>query len=290
MMGRLLASPLFRVAFGLLGLGFLAVAFLAAWDRSMADVVPPWPALLLALSAVTAGHLASALGWVALFDRSGSTRRLVHGLFVAQFGKYIPGGVWQVIGQVGLAVGPGVSAARAATAFPVHVVVQVVAAAAVAAPLAVFASDAPALVRLAALAGVALLPLLHRRWMAGVAARIRRWRGLDGVAAPVPSQTAVLRAFAWSAVGIAAAGLGFALLLQALGGSDSLAVGTTAFGLAWLVGFLALPFPSGIGVREAVMLAALGSGAGLVVAASLAHRLVLISAEALLALLTWRPR
>jgi len=296
--GRLLASTGFRVVFGLLGLGFLVLAFLAAWDRSMEAVVPTPAAAVAALAAVLAGHAAGGMGWVVLFEGRGSTRRLVHGLFLAQFGKYIPGGIWQVVGQVGLAAGPGITPARAAATMPVHVVVQLVAAAAVGAPLAALPA-VPVPVRAAAAAALLLLPLLHRRWMAEAALRIRRWRGRapeggeggEGGEGPVepPSQRAILLGFAWSALGIALAGLGFALLLRSLGGVDPLVSGTAIFGLAWLAGFLALPFPSGIGVREAVMLAALGSGAAVIVAASIAHRLTLIAAEAVLAAVTWRP-
>ncbi|MDY7102689.1 MAG: hypothetical protein S0880_16025, partial [Actinomycetota bacterium] len=56
-----------------------------------------------------------------------------------------------------------------------------------------------------------------------------------------------------------------------------------AFGLAWAVGFVAVPLPAGLGLREAVLVLALTGIAGVdadaVIAASLVHRFVLLSAE-----------
>jgi uncharacterized membrane protein YbhN (UPF0104 family) len=52
-----------------------------------------------------------------------------------------------------------------------------------------------------------------------------------------------------------------------------------AFAAAWTVGFVALPFPSGIGVREAALVGLLGLPSEFVVAASVAHRLVTIVGE-----------
>jgi uncharacterized membrane protein YbhN (UPF0104 family) len=52
-----------------------------------------------------------------------------------------------------------------------------------------------------------------------------------------------------------------------------------AFALSWTLGFLVLPLPSGIGVREAVLIAALPVGAGPLLAASLAQRLLAMGAD-----------
>lgn len=278
---------LFRLAFGLAGVTFLAVALWETWDRSRPPVMPHWSTWLTAFVAVLVAMAAAGLSWATLFEGAGSVRRLAHGLFVAQFGKHIPGGVWQVIGQIGLAVGPGVSAEKAATAFPVMVVVQVVAGLSVGALLGLSADDAATWVRVLAVSGLATLPLLRREWMAAAVARIRKWRRLEG-ADQVPSQGAIVRCYGWTLATFVFSGLGFALLLRALADAGLLAA-IGAFGLAWVVGFVAIPFPSGIGVREGALVAVLGPVAAPVIAASLLHRIVTMAAEAVLAAATWRP-
>jgi uncharacterized membrane protein YbhN (UPF0104 family) len=58
----------------------------------------------------------------------------------------------------------------------------------------------------------------------------------------------------------------------------------TALATGWVVGYLAVPVPSGLGIREAVLVAALPSlAAGPLVAASVAHRLLGLLAEVALA-------
>ena len=51
---------------------------------------------------------------------------------------------------------------------------------------------------------------------------------------------------------------------------------------AWVIGFLVIPIPSGVGIREAVLVAIVpGATAAPLLAASLAQRLVAIAAELL---------
>lgn len=279
----------FRLAFGLAGVTFLAVALWETWDRSRPPVMPHWSAWLTAFAAVLAAMAAAARGWATLFEGAGSIRRLAHGLYVAHFGKHIPGGVWQVVGQIGLAVGPGVSAAKAATAFPVMVVVQVVGGLSVGALLGFSAGTAPGWVRVLAVCGLATLPLLRREWMTAVAARIRKWRRLEEDD-HLPSQAAILRCYGWTLVTFLFSGLAFALLLRSLSDAGvGIVPAIGAFGVAWVVGFLAVPFPSGIGVREGVMVVLVGPVAAQVIAASVLHRLVTMVAEGVLAAVTWRP-
>lgn len=277
----------FRLAFGLVGVIFLVVALWETWDRSRPPVMPHWTTWLTAFAAVVVAMAAAGRSWATLFEGAGSVRSLAHGLYVAHFGKHIPGGIWQVIGQIGLAVGPGVNAAKAATAFPVMVVVQVVAGLSAGALLAFFPGVAPTWVRVIAVGGLATLPLLRREWMTALAARIRKWRRIEG-ADHLPSQAAILRCYGWTLGTFLFSGLGFALLLRPLADAALIpAIG--AFGLAWVVGFVAVPFPSGIGVREGALVAVLGPVAAPIIAASLLHRLVTMGAEAVLAAVTWRP-
>ena len=78
-----------------------------------------------------------------------------------------------------------------------------------------------------------------------------------------------------------ASGLAFAVLLSAIHTLPEPTIAVSAFGAAWTIGFLAVPFPAGVGVREAVLIALVGrtTGAGAVIAASVAHRVVTIIGE-----------
>jgi hypothetical protein len=61
-----------------------------------------------------------------------------------------------------------------------------------------------------------------------------------------------------------------------------------AFALAWIAGFLAIPFPGGLGVREAVvvLLIAGSAVAGVVLAAALLQRATQVVAEVGLAIVS----
>lgn len=279
-----------RVVGGLAGLGFMAVAFVRGLEEGRGLPLPAPGALAAALIVVVIGLCASLCAWTVLLPGPGAAptaRRLAAGFFAAQLGKYVPGAVWQAVGQVDAARGAGVPAPRAAAAFGVSALTQAAAGGTVGA-LVVLADVGWAL-RLGALAAAGLLVVLDRRWMARVLGWLR-----PGLGTVLPAADAIRRSWLLGLVPQLGHGAAFALLLGSTGSSVPL-MAVPAACLAWTVGFLALPFPSGLGVREAVLLAALG-GAGAVaaptaagvVAASVALRLVTIVAELLLLALTAR--
>jgi uncharacterized membrane protein YbhN (UPF0104 family) len=74
----------------------------------------------------------------------------------------------------------------------------------------------------------------------------------------------------------------YATMLQSLSTEQNFLVVFSAFAVSWIVGFLAVPVPAGVGVREVVLLALLpGLEAGPVFAVSLVLRLMVIAAELL---------
>jgi uncharacterized membrane protein YbhN (UPF0104 family) len=129
------------------------------------------------------------------------------------------------------------------------------------------------------IAGLALVALVHRGWMVAtlrLAARVVK--RLD--VSLVPVQGAILRAYAWSVAAAAAGACSFTVIAHP--GSAALDVtAVAAFATAWWIGFVAIPFPSGIGIREAVLLGALRAalGSGVVLGAAIGQRLVAIVAE-----------
>ncbi|HEV8419745.1 MAG TPA: hypothetical protein VGR13_00165, partial [Actinomycetota bacterium] len=135
------------------------------------------------------------------------------------------------------------------------------------------------------LAPLALLPLLllRRRWLVRAlqfAGRLLRRTFADDL---VPPQRAIISSFCWTLCAVVANSVAFSILLTSLPGGAPILTSTSAFALAWLIGFLDVPFPSGIGVREAVLLLTIGFEVprSHVIAASVGQRLVLIAADVL---------
>jgi glycosyltransferase 2 family protein len=273
-----------RLLFWMAGLGFLALAAVRSL-RGAAEVALPSAVVLLTAVLVAAGALlVAARAWTALLEGTAPRRELRDGFIAAQVGKYIPGGVWLGAGQLGFAVGAGVPAARAVGAMAVYAVCLLAAAGCLVALLGVVAPVGPEwLVRLAP-AGLIPALLLDRRWMHGAVGRVgRRFPAARG--ALLAGQGEIARAFASVVAALLLAGAAFALLLGALGSPAPPLLAGSAFLVAWTAGFLVPGLPSGIGVREAVLVALLPGPAGMVLAASLAQRLTQMAAEALLLLL-----
>ena len=206
---------------------------------------------------------------------------------MAQLAKYVPGGVWQASGQVALARSTGVEVKRAAATFSVLAVCQAVAGAAFAPLLALTWTSPPVWVR--ALIGFGSLVLFAARRPAldGMGAGedpTDAWHASDAL---VPPQAAIVRAWLASIVTLGLAALAYLVLLGSYGPIHRPAHVIAAFAAAWTIGFLVLPLPSGVGVREAVLVALLHGvmPTSVIVATSVYQRLTTIGAEGLMALL-----
>jgi uncharacterized membrane protein YbhN (UPF0104 family) len=229
--------------------------------------------------------MSAAAAWATLL---GGDRRIDHGAasIVSQIAKYIPGGVWQAGGQLGLARSAGVQIQRGAVAFTVQALMQAVAACTFGAVVAATWTDGAAWLRvLLALASVLSLALVDRRWMVWILHKIPRTR--DASSDLVPSQRAILLTYVAAVVTIATLGVGYLIVLGSFGSIDDPWLVVSGFAIAWLVGFLLVPLPSGLGAREAVLVAILHGTfpSSVLVAASVYQRVVLIATEGLLALI-----
>ena len=138
---------------------------------------------------------------------------------------------------------------------------------------------------LLALGSVLSLALVDRRWMVWILHKIPRTR--DASSDLVPPQRAILLTFIASVVTIATLAVGYLIVLGSFGAVDDPWLVVGAFAIAWLVGFLLVPLPSGLGAREAVLVAILHGTfpSSVLVAASVYQRVVLIATEGLLALI-----
>ena len=273
---------LLRWAFGASGVAFLAISFAATWERSQGWPVPSAPAIVGGFVLVAVGLLSLARSWSRLFPERERGHRLTAAFFASQLGRYIPGVIWQALAQVGLASEAGSSLTQASTAFGVFTVAEVAAGGTLGATLAIAPDGPSTTIRLAAALMVVPAVLLWRRWIAWglhLLGRITRRTFADEL---IPSQGAIVGSYAWIVMTLVANGAAFAVLLAAVQGTDLQARSVAAFGFAWTVGFLAVPFPSGLGVREAVLILATGAPASAVIAASVLHRLISMGCEVLM--------
>lgn len=245
--------------------------------------MPDPDALAIAAGLALVAVWASAQAWSALFNDllGGAERVALRGTFYAsQLMKYLPaGGVIQTLGQIGLAKSVGVPLARSSVAFPVSVIGVSVGCAALGSMLALNA-DLPEWLRLLALCGLLSPIALDRRILAWILNRAHRLHRRIPGPSELPRQRDILAQAAWASAAIAGSGVAYAVLLSALGVAASPAFVIGAFALAWLAGFVAVPLPAGVGVREAALLLLLpGVATPSLLAAALSLRLVGIGAE-----------
>jgi uncharacterized membrane protein YbhN (UPF0104 family) len=253
----------------------------------------PWP-LLGAAGLLLAAYLFRASLWTALVRAMDQRLRTTDGWRVfmgAQLGRYLPGKLWQIAGASVLAERYGVSRTSAATAAMVVVLVHHLVGGALA--LLVLRSVAESLwlaggaVVAVAVAGLAVLasPLFPRsvRWLARVSGRA----SLGELTPPRPRVLlAVTPGFllVWFAFALALwlVSVGLFPGLPPLGAAD--AVGAMA--ASAVIGFAVLIAPSGLGVREAVMVTLLEPSLGVVPAGivAVAMRVVMTAVELSLSL------
>jgi uncharacterized membrane protein YbhN (UPF0104 family) len=253
------ARPVFAV------LIFLAIGYAVAseWQGVRSALLTlDWPSVVLSFVAAFAGTVTSLMAWRALLaDEGHPLPVLVAGriFFVGQLGKYLPGSVWSIVMQMELAKSAGVQRGRAFTTslawvglslstalcmgvlgFPVlasahqgqvWVLVAML-------PFALVASAPPVLTR--------LVNLVLRIMRKGPLPKALSWRG-------------VLTACAWLSATWVLFGLHLWLLANALGapGLSGVTRCIGGFALAMAAGVIFVFAPSGAGVREALIVAAL---------------------------------
>lgn len=282
------ARDLLGVAVAVLGVAF--VVRLLVRDQAAARAALDGIRWLVLLPAVPVGLLAMTwigLGWRRCLAASGvevGVGAALRPYFLGALGKYVPGGIWPVVGRAELARREGVGRGPAYAATLLSLAATYLAAAVVAGAAAVVvlggARSAPPATSAVA-AGTVVLAIvglagLHPRLLRialGLLERLRgrpvelvlpAWRTSAGLVATI--------APAWLAITVATG-----LVLAALGVQVPIVDLVLATTVAWLVGFLAVGVPGGVGVREAVFVALLpGVSVGSLAAAALVSRLVFV--------------
>jgi uncharacterized membrane protein YbhN (UPF0104 family) len=281
--------------------GFLVVALgLAVWA-----VVSQWGEVSTALAALDPMLLIGALvlglvyvvltmlSWRAVLADHGTPlpmRSAAPVFLVSQLGKYVPGGVWNIVAAAEMGADHKIPRRRSVSAMLVTLLISIVTGLMLAAISMPFAPPALAdrfgwvLFTLPLFLVVLLPPVLGR--LVSLALRLTkgepletplRWRGIGAAVGWQLLAWIVAGAQVW----VLAVGVGMAAdarsLLLCIGG----------YGFAWVVGFLVVVVPAGAGVRETILAIMLGASlsTGGVLAVVLLSRVVLTVADLLLGFL-----
>lgn len=240
------------------------------------------------------------LVWAGLFRGAGGAARPLDAArvwLVTNFGRYIPGKVWQLGGLAVYMRNRGDSGAAALVSAVVFQIVTLVTGGAVAvATLGVHWLGAERWIPGGIVLGMILVAGLHPRVLEWAASRVGRWMGEGEIVVDMgPARIASAAAgmlVAWGLYGV-----GFLLLMRGVGVDRQLIDAymlTGIFAASYVAGYLVLVAPGGLVVREGAMAALLVETGGLAlgVAATVAilARLWVVSTElgALVLAVAWR--
>lgn len=291
-------SALVGAVVGLTCTGFVLARMATQWSEvrdEVADASLGWIAAGFALA--VCGMTWIAVGWrwtLALSGAPTDLRRTVAWYFGGEIGKYVPGGIWPVLGRGELARRGGMPRTRAYPSVGLSLVALYLAAlmlAAVLVPLDLAEqTESPA-----ALAMLVLLPIglaaLHHRVLGWVRDRVVRLTGY-GADVAIPPWSATVRLVvsyvpAWLLITAATWCTARAVVPE----PKFLQIGI-ATTLSWTAGFAAVPVPAGAGVREAVFAACAGLPLGFGAAVAIGSRLLFLVVDVLGAVVTgpWHRR
>lgn len=258
---------------------FVARTFIDRWEEFRTyplDLQVNPGLLVLAALVVWSGYAALIAGWRGVLRGWNETLAPWQAgriWALSSLGKYLPGKIWAVAGMVVMAQRAGVRPVAAAGSALVMQLLAMGTGAAVAALTGVLALATDGWLRLgliavlvASVAGT--LVLLQTGWLNRILARLPG--GVDQVATPTPLSIlggVAANVLAWGAYGVAVWLLARALIPEV---SFPLLTTIGAFAASYIVGFLVLLVPGGLGVREGVFVLMLQGVVGLAPATAIA--------------------
>jgi hypothetical protein len=242
-----------------------------------------WAWLVAAAVLAVTGMVLIGVGWRAVLRLLGvqvPLGRAIAWYFVGELGKYLPGGLWPVLGRGELARRGGVPRTRAYASVGLSLVLLYLAALFVSAGFLPFAVAGTGfnvwmLFLLALPVGVVMLHHgILERLLAFVSKVTKRDLDLE-----VPRWADSLRLVAryvptWLCVG----GATWAVA-RALDPNASFARVMFATVLSWAAGFIAVPVPAGAGIREAVLAASSGLPGGVAAATAIIARVLFLAVD-----------
>jgi hypothetical protein len=219
------------------------------------------------------GYIATALIWALIVRDLGGPRlggpEAVRLFMIGNLGRYVPGKVWQIAALAALARHRGVPAATATAAAVLGQGTGLGAAMAIGLGAAwQYGSDeawrwvVPGLVLSGTVLGLTppVFAAVSRLWF-----RIARTEAPEGLSNIHGARWVLLSLLSWFVYAMA-----FWLFARGLGFELGLLAGSSAFAAAYVLGYLVVFAPAGLGVREGFLIALLSSSIGVGAATALA--------------------
>ena len=288
-MGRSRLLNLVGIVIGVAGIAFVTTRILRDRD-AIADAMSSAEVGWLVVGGV-AGTIAMALiglNWLWILRHAGAAapwRRGMAWYFVGQLGKYVPGGIWPIVGQAELAHRDATPRGAAYSSTAMSMVTTFLGAASVA---AITGLMTPTDHRLASAALAVLLALV----LAAIAVPAVG-RAIDRLARRVTTRELRLPEPRWFALVVARhlpvwfafAGMNvFAVVALGVDVDGPLVVELIFVTcVSWMAGFVVVGVPGGIGVRETIFISMTTAtlGAGVAVSAAVLSRVVSIAVDLL---------
>jgi len=265
---------------------FVVRAIAHQWDSvrsSIGDAQPAW--IVAGLIVAALAMIAIALPWrhaLALVGIEAPMLACVTWYFVGEIGKYVPGGIWPVVGRAELARRGGHprSGAYASVALSLGALYLAgMLTSAVLLPLH-FASEGSSWLWVLVLLPIGVAMLHHRPlgWMVERAERVMKRKLTVNIPPWSASMGLLLRYIpAWLLVGTSTW-----CIARAFDPNVEWMTIAPAAMLSWVVGFVLVPVPGGVGVREAAFVALVGGSvpAGVRATVSIVARLAFMLVDA----------
>ena len=275
------------IATGAVGAAFVVKIFVDHREEVAATAGEAQPMLIVgAFIFGLAAMTGIGITWRAALSVLGSQVGILsalRGYFVGQLGKYVPGGVWAIMGRGEWARAEGVPGAIAYSSVILSMGSAYLSALLLGLALLPFSQLGEASGEVPIAIVLVLLPigfmLIHPRFVRWVLSALRRISKRELlVAIPTWGESAslVVRQLpSWLLIGMANY-----LIAVGFGASGNAINVIAATAISWVIGFLALPVPGGIGVREAVFVALASSlPIGIAATVALVARLVFIAVD-----------
>jgi uncharacterized membrane protein YbhN (UPF0104 family) len=265
-------SSVLGIAIGLAGIAFVVKTLVSKWDEvsdafraiDTAPLVGSWILGLLAMTSI--GFL-----WVSMISQKGHAvpaRRAMSWYFTGQLGKYVPGGIWPIVGRAELATRNGVPRMDAYASTGLSLVTTYLGAVLALALGAVFTDGRWPITVIVAALGISGFALFSNQTL--------RARIISLVTKISPnSQTltdprrvvtlAITHIPSWIFMSLSTS-----VTASAFGAKVGIMEMLFITSTSWFVGFVVIGVPGGIGVREAVFTSLAGPIVGTPVAVSLA--------------------
>jgi uncharacterized membrane protein YbhN (UPF0104 family) len=283
---RVLARRALRLAwFTILAIG-LALALRSRWAEVRDELATLRAgALWLSLAVALVGVGASSGIWHQMFRGLGEPLPLRVSLrifFVGQIGKYLPGAVWPAVTQAALAREHGVAPRATVSAVTLFLWIHLITGTAVAVLVLGVSGRLPRLTLVAFPVLVALLTPRLLGWSLQTLFRLARRRPLH----QVPDGRHLLTACLWATAMWVCYGVHLYLLTVAVDDPVPVTVSTGVFAAGWVVGFVLLIAPAGVGPREAAIVALLPLATASGLSVALVSRLIMAIADGAWAAIT----